>query len=63
MRLVNLLEVLQGQPVTRDAVYGATFRFKAENPVEPRDTVDYRWCVNDRWKLIVPRDPNSSPEL
>ena len=60
---VNLLKVLQGKPVTRDTIYGAMFRFKAEKPVEPSDTVDYRWCVNDRWKLIVPRDPDASLEL
>ena len=60
---VNLLEVLEGKPVTRDTVFGATFRFKAENPSEPDDTFDFRWCINDRWKLIAPRDPQTPAEL
>ena len=60
---LNLMDVLKGEPVTRDTIFGATFRFKGEHPTEPRDTVDYRWCISDRWKLIVPRGPEASPQL
>jgi uncharacterized sulfatase len=60
---LNLLDVVKGAPLTRDTIFGATFRFKAEKPVDPRDTVDYRWCMRGRWKLIGPRGPDASPEL
>jgi uncharacterized sulfatase len=60
---LNLLNGLKHGSVTRDAVFGATFRFRADNPSEPQDTVDYRWCINGRWKLIVHRGPDAAPEL
>lgn len=60
---LNLLDVLKGSAAPRETIFGATFRFKAENPRDPSDTVDYRWLVNDRWKLIVPRGADASAEL
>jgi arylsulfatase A-like enzyme len=60
---INLLDVCEGKALQRDAIFGATFRHKAERPRAPADTVDFRWCISGRWKLIVPRDPDKMPEL
>jgi uncharacterized sulfatase len=63
---INLLKICDGQPPQRDAIYGATFRHKSTKgirPTEPDDTVDYRWCLADRWKLIVPRAADTPPLL
>lgn len=59
---INLLDVCDGKPVDRDAVFGANFRHKAESPKVPADSMDYRWCVAWPWKLILPRS-QEHPEL
>jgi uncharacterized sulfatase len=60
---VNLLDVCDGKPLNREAVFGANFRHKAEKPVEPTDTMDFRWCVAWPWKLIQSRDEAKPAEL
>ena len=63
---INLLEICDGQPPQRDAIFGATFRHKSTKgikPTEPDDTVDFRWCLADRWKLVVPRAGDAPPQL
>ena len=63
---INLLEVCDGRPPSRDAIFGATFRHKPASGIKPNrpdDTVDYRWSVSGQWKLIVPRSWNASPQL
>jgi uncharacterized sulfatase len=63
---INLLQICNGETPKRDAIYGATFRHKPASGIKPRqpdDTVDYRWSVSGKWKLIVPRSPGASPQL
>ena len=60
---INLLDVCDGQAPERDTIFGATYRFKADNPFEPTDTVDYRWCVSGQWKLIAPRETDHPRQL
>ncbi|MCA9158313.1 MAG: sulfatase, partial [Planctomycetales bacterium] len=57
------INLLKEAPITRDTVYGATFFSKPDNPLDPRDTVNYRWCISDRWKLIAPRGVDAPTEL
>jgi uncharacterized sulfatase len=63
---INLLTICGGQPPPRDAIFGATFRHRPANgtrPSKPDDTVDYRWCLADPWKLILPRAAGAPPQL
>jgi arylsulfatase A-like enzyme len=60
---VNLLDVCDGKPLQREAVFGANFRHKAEKPMSPSDTMDFRWCVAWPWKLILPRELEKPAEL
>jgi arylsulfatase A-like enzyme len=57
------INLLKGAPTTRDTVYGATFLSKPEKPLDPRDTVNCRWCISDRWKLIAPHGVDTPKEL
>jgi arylsulfatase A-like enzyme len=38
---------------SRDAVFGVTHSVHNMTPGDPDDTLQYLWCVEDEWKLIV----------
>jgi len=38
---------------SRDAVFGVTHSIHNMTPGDPDDTLQYLWCVEDEWKLIV----------
>lgn len=37
----------------RDAVFGGVWSTHNSNPGDPQSTLQYRWCVEDRWKLLL----------
>ena len=59
----NLLEVAAGKPYPRDLVCGEIFTHDAVDIDRPAANLTHRWCVEDRWKLIVPHDSPVRAEL
>ncbi|TWU24752.1 sulfatase-like hydrolase/transferase [Bythopirellula polymerisocia] len=37
----------------RDTVFGAAYSIHNMNPGDPESTLQYRWCIQDTWKLIL----------
>ncbi len=65
---IDLIEVAAGKPPTRKAIYGEVFTHDAVDIDRPAANVQYRWCIEGDWKLIVPRDTKAAltkaaPEL
>jgi len=56
MQGVNLLDA---EAVTkREAIFGEIFIHNAVDVNRPASSLRYRWCIEGRWKLIVPQVPN-----
>lgn len=59
---LNLLQA-KSQPLPRDAAFGAIFTHDAVDIDLPAKNMEYRWCVEGRWKLILPKSAAKQPEL
>ena len=60
---VNLLPLIaDGEPLDRGPLFGSIFDHDVPDLDDPAQGLQYRWCVDGRWKLIVPAD-DQSPEL
>jgi len=42
----------------REAIFGETFTHNAIDIRQPASSLEYRWCVEGRWKLLVPNPAN-----
>ena len=42
----------------REAVFGEIFTHNAIDIRDPASSLEYRWCIEGRWKLIVPQKRN-----
>ena len=42
----------------REAIFGETFTHNAIDVRNPASSLEYRWCIEGRWKLIVPNPAN-----
>jgi uncharacterized sulfatase len=59
---VNLLPlVIDGKPLTRAALYGEIFDHDVSDIDRPTASLQFRWCIDGNWKLIVPQ--RGKPEL
>ena len=50
----------------RPAILGATFTHNAVDIHDPASSLEYRWCIEGRWKLLAPNPanvPDAQPEL
>ena len=52
---VNLLDYCDGQPPRREAIFGEIFSHDAVDIDRPAANLQYRWCVEGEWKLILPQ--------
>jgi uncharacterized sulfatase len=59
---IDLVARSAGEPVTRKAVFGATFTHDVVDVDVPAKSVLHRWGIEGGWKLILPRD-GQPPEL
>jgi arylsulfatase A-like enzyme len=61
---VNLLQVVaDGGRTSRTAVFGETFNHDVANIEDPAAGLQFRWCIDGRWKLIRPFRRHEKPEL
>jgi uncharacterized sulfatase len=60
---IDLVEVAAGKPSPRKAIFGAVFTHDAVEIDRPAANVQYRWCIEDQWKLVLPHGPKARPEL
>jgi len=61
---INLLEVARAKGQTnRKAVFGEIFAHDVAAIEDPAASLQFRWCVEDRWKLILPADRSAPVEL
>lgn len=61
---LNLLDA--AAVARRGAIFGEVFEHNAVDIHDPAKNLKYRWVIEDRWKLIVPHEPNikgGKPEL
>jgi uncharacterized sulfatase len=59
----NLLELLiDGQPLARETPYGEIFHHDVADLNNPAASLQFRWCIEGDWKLIVPH-PGGAAEL
>lgn len=47
----------------RHAVFGEVYSHNVADVNHPTKSLQYRWVIQDNWKLIVPVDPGEKPEL
>lgn len=57
---INLLDAEARK--SRDTVFGVTHSIHNMTPGDPDDTLQYLWCVEDEWKLIVRFDGKDTTE-
>ncbi len=53
---VNLLPVLQGQPLQRDAIFGECFAHDIADIDDPQESLLHLWAISGRWKLLLTYD-------
>jgi uncharacterized sulfatase len=56
MQGVNLLD--RQALGAREAIFGETFTHNAVDIHDPASSLEYRWCIEGRWKLLVPNATN-----
>jgi len=53
------IDLLDGDRLAkREAIYGEIFTHNAIDIQKPASSLMYRWCIEGRWKVIVPQAPN-----
>ncbi len=57
------LSLLQGPPTTRNHIFGEVFAHDAVDINVPASSLEYRWCIEGDWKLLVPAKAGQAPEL
>jgi arylsulfatase A-like enzyme len=61
---INLMDVVKaGGKSQRKAIYGEVFAHDEVDIDRPAASLQYRWCVEGKWKLIVPADRSATSEL
>ena len=60
MQGINLLDVCGGKKPERKAIYGEIFGHDVIDIDRPAANLLYRWCVEGRWKLILPADDKNA---
>ena len=54
---LNLLPNLQSDaPIERDAIFGESFAHDIADIANPQASLLFRWCIQDRWKLLLTYD-------
>ena len=61
---INLIEVARNEGASqRKAIFGEIFAHDIADVRKPTMSLEYRWCVQRRWKAILPVDPNAPAAL
>lgn len=47
----------------RGTIFGDIYAHDAVDPEDPVSSLRYRWCIDDRWKLIVPQSSDEAMQL
>jgi len=53
---INLLDVCAGKAPPREAIFGEIFAHDVADIDRPVASLQYRWCIEGQWKLILPKD-------
>ncbi|MFN0018197.1 MAG: sulfatase [Pirellulaceae bacterium] len=59
---INLLEVASGKAKPPEAVFGEIYEHDVVDIDSAEPGLRYRWCIAEKWKLILPKD-GKKPEL
>ncbi len=62
MQGINLLDVCAGTAPKREAIFGEIFAHDVADIDAPVASLQYLWCIEGDWKLILPKD-GENPEL
>ena len=54
--LKMLPEMEHGEPIERDTIFGEGFAHDIADIHNPEASLLYRWCIQDRWKLLLTYD-------
>ncbi len=61
---INLIEVAGNDGASqRKAIFGEIFAHDIADVRRPTMSLEYRWCVHNEWKTILPADPKAISEL
>lgn len=60
---INLMPLTQGEQSKRDLLFGEIFSHDAVDITKPETSLEYRWCIDGDWKLILPQARIGEPEL
>jgi arylsulfatase A-like enzyme len=56
MRGINLLEIANGKPTSRNALFGEIYAHDVADIDRAEPGLQFRWCIEDEWKLIETAD-------
>lgn len=61
---IDLVEVARsGGETDREAIFGEIFAHDVADVDTPAASLQYRWCIKEDWKLILPAGERAAPEL
>lgn len=61
---IDLLQVAEsGGKTDRDAIFGDIFAHDVVDVDDPVPGLQFRWCIHENWKLILPHNSDAPPEL
>lgn len=64
MQGLDLVSVARaGGKTGREAIFGEIFSHDVADLDDPARSLEFRWCITGRWKLILPANAAASPEL
>lgn len=64
MQGIDLLSVAKnGGKTQRDTIFGDIYAHDVADIDEPAKSLQYRWCIQKKWKLILPSSKNEKPKL
>jgi uncharacterized sulfatase len=60
---IDLLPLCRGGEPGRTRIFGEVFAHDAVDLERPDRSLEYRWCIDGDWKLILPHRPGEAPAL
>lgn len=60
---LDLAKVAAGETSDHRVIFGSTFDHDVADIDRPAASLQFRWCRQDQWKLILPRDARQPTEL
>lgn len=60
---IDLMPLSHGKTPERARIFGEVFAHDAVDIHRPESSLEYRWCIEGPWKLILPHQTDEAPAL